>query len=202
MSENRNVRLSAQEPKNGPATTSASSCPLIPVGSVVNVQGKVRVKHNSRELYGDSIGLYSTVTPSERILLNHSIVRCRGLGKELEHWRRVTALHKNYYFLPERFVIPSSSGTNVIGARDIPHTPKSTRVIASTPSTHSTASSSTTSSPAKSSDDTSVRLRPSNCCAPPKFLTFILFHASFYSDFVIPPVSTAGISRKIHSEYM
>jgi len=57
-SENRNVRLPAQA--NGPATTSASSCPLVPVGSVVNVQGKVRVKHNSRELYGDSIGLYST----------------------------------------------------------------------------------------------------------------------------------------------
>src|SRR5260370_6070534 len=126
------------------------------------------------------------LTPSERIPLNHSIVRCRGLGKELEHWQRVTALHKNYYFLPERFVIPSSSGTNAIGARDVPHTPKSTRVIASTPSTHSTASSSTTSSPAKSSDDTSVRSTPSDCCAPPKFLTFILFYSM--------PASTATSS--------
>jgi len=31
--------------------------PLIPVGSVVKVQGKVRAKHNSRDIHGESIGL-------------------------------------------------------------------------------------------------------------------------------------------------
>jgi hypothetical protein len=111
-------------------------------------------------LYCDSI--------REIFLLNDGVVRCGGMREELEHWRRVTSLHKNYYFLPERFVIPSSSGTNAVGAQDIPRTPKSTKVIASlasTPSTHSTASSSTTSSPAKSSEDASVRLSPLNCCS-------------------------------------
>lgn len=29
---------------------------LVPVGSVVKVQGKVRVKHNSRDIHGESIG--------------------------------------------------------------------------------------------------------------------------------------------------
>ncbi|KAF8505928.1 hypothetical protein F5888DRAFT_1603980 [Russula emetica] len=141
----RDVRSSAT---NGLASTSARPDPLIiPVGSVVKVQGKIRVKHNSRELHADTI------------------VRCRGLGEELKHWERVTALHKNYYFLPERFVFPSPSGTNAVNAQDTPHTPKSTKAIpsfASTPSTYSTASSSATSSPAKSSlDDTSLlpRLR-------------------------------------------
>jgi hypothetical protein len=57
----RDVRSSARERPNGLASTSARpDPPLIPVGSVVNVQGKVRVKHNSRELNGDTIGLYST----------------------------------------------------------------------------------------------------------------------------------------------
>ena len=153
----RDVRSSAREP-----STSARPDPLIiPVGSVVNVQGKIRVKRNSRELNGDTIGLYSTLTlmrPSESFSMD-SVVRCRGLGEELKHWQRVTALHKNYYFLPERFVIPSPSGANAVNAQDTPHTPKSTKAIASfasTPSAYSTASSSATSSPAKSSDD-SVR---------------------------------------------
>lgn len=138
----RDVRSSARERTNGLAgTTGTSARPepvVIPVGSVVNVQGKIRVKHNSRELHCDTI------------------VRCKGLGEELRHWQRVTALHKNYYFLPERFVIPSPSGTSAVNAQDTPHTPKSTKVItsfASTPSAYSTASSSATSSPAKSSSD-------------------------------------------------
>ena len=158
------VRSSAGD---GLASTSVRPDPvIIPVGSVVNVQGKIRVKHNSRELHGDAIGLYSTLTldvPKD-ILLNNSVVRCRGLGEELKHWQRVTALHKNYYFLPERFVIPSSSGTSAVNAQaqDTPHTPRSTKVIASvalTPGAYSTASSSSsaTSSPSKSTDDTLVR---------------------------------------------
>jgi hypothetical protein len=55
----RDVRSSARERTNGLASTSARPDPLIPVGSVVNVQAKIRVKHNSRELNGDTIGLYS-----------------------------------------------------------------------------------------------------------------------------------------------
>ena len=56
----RDVRSSARELTNGLASTSTSARPdpvVIPVGSVVNVQGKIRVKHNSRELHGDTIGL-------------------------------------------------------------------------------------------------------------------------------------------------
>ena len=66
LSEDRDrphdIRSSARGPINGLASTSTSALPdppLIPVGSVVNVQGKIRVKHNSRELQGDTIGLYS-----------------------------------------------------------------------------------------------------------------------------------------------
>jgi hypothetical protein len=58
----RDVRSSAREPtSNGLASASMSARrdPLIPVGSVVKVQGKIRVKHNSRELHSDTIGLYS-----------------------------------------------------------------------------------------------------------------------------------------------
>lgn len=164
----RDVRSSARERTDGLASTSVRPDPIIiPVGSVVNVQGKIRVKYNSRELHGDTIGLYSTLSLDvpERILLNNSVVRCRGLGEELKHWQRVTALHKNYYFLPERFVIPPSSGTNAVNAQDTPHTPhtpRSTKVIASvssTPGAYLTASSSSsaTSSPANSTDDTLVR---------------------------------------------
>ena len=162
MNEDRARRPSAREPTDTKAR--ADSDPLvIPVGSVVNVQGKIRVKYNSRELHGDTIGLYSTLTwdvARENIFLNDSVVRCRGLGEELKHWQRVTALHKDYYFLPERFVIPPPSVTNAINAQDTPHTPKSTKVItslASTPSAYSTASSSATSSPTKSLDGSSVR---------------------------------------------
>jgi hypothetical protein len=59
----RDVRSSARERTNGLASTSTSTStsarpdPVIPVGSVVNVQGKIRVKHHSRELNGDTIGL-------------------------------------------------------------------------------------------------------------------------------------------------
>ncbi len=166
-SKNRDVcPPSVREPTDGFAKPPK---PLIPVGSVVSVQGKVRVKHNSRELYGETIGPCSIVTPSERILLNDSEVRCRGLREELEHWQRVTALHKNHYFLPERFVIPSLSSINAAGAQDTPRTPKSTNVIASlasTPSTYSTTSSSTTSSPTKSSEGSSVRSRPPQLITP------------------------------------
>ena len=58
----RDDRSSARERTNGLASTSARPDPVIPVGTVVNVQGKIRVKHNSRELNGDRIGLYSTLT--------------------------------------------------------------------------------------------------------------------------------------------
>lgn len=123
--------------------------------------------------------------------MNDGVVRCRGVREELEHWQRVTALHKNYYFLPERFVIPSSSVTNVVAVQDIPRTPKSTKVIASltsTPSTHSTASSSTMSSPVKSFEDGSVRLKPPNCCGSPDFLTCIyLLLASTATSSSVPP---------------
>jgi hypothetical protein len=57
----RDVRSSAREQANGLASTSARPDPVIPVGSVVNVQGKIRVKHNSRELQGNTIGLYFTL---------------------------------------------------------------------------------------------------------------------------------------------
>jgi hypothetical protein len=61
-SEVRDARSSARERTNGLASTGARPDPVIPVGSVVNVQGKIRVKYNSRELHGDTIGLYSTLT--------------------------------------------------------------------------------------------------------------------------------------------
>jgi len=48
--EKWDVARFAQELANKPP-------PLVPVGSVVRVQGKVRVKHNSRDIHGDSIGL-------------------------------------------------------------------------------------------------------------------------------------------------
>ena len=183
---------------------------------MVKAQGKVRVKRNSRDIHGESIGLCSLLycdSTRERMLNERCChtVRCRGLREELEHWQRVTALHKNYYFLPERFVIPPLSGTNVVGAQDVPRTPKSTKVIASlasTPSTHSTASSSSTSSPAKSSsEDSTVRFKPAprlpaDAPGNPEFYLTLIFHASFYRDFVTHPVSAAVTSRKIHSGYM
>lgn len=60
--QDQDVHPSTREP----ATTNPLPCPLIPVGSVVSVQGKVRAKYNSRDLHGETIGLCSTVTPSER----------------------------------------------------------------------------------------------------------------------------------------
>ena len=103
------------------------------------------------------------------MLTTVDVERCKGLREELDHWQRVTSLHKNYYFIPEKFVIPPSSGTTAIGAQDIPRTPKSARVIISTPSTtHSTTSSSSASSSVNSSDDPSVCFR-SNCLfSPPR----------------------------------
>ncbi|KAH9965767.1 hypothetical protein BC827DRAFT_765887 [Russula dissimulans] len=130
--------------RDKPVTQQRDPSRLIPVGSVVKIQGRVRVKQTFRDIHGDSIE------------------RCKGVREELEHWRRVTSLHKTHYFLPERFVIPSSSTTLAVSAQDVPTTPKSTKgtiSLASTPSTSH--SSSTTSSPAKSSDDSSLlpRLR-------------------------------------------
>jgi len=94
------------------------------------------------------------------MLTTVGVERCKGLREELDHWQRVTSLHKNYYFLPEKFIIPPPSGTTAIGVQDIPRTPKSVKVIVSTPSTtHSTTSSSSASSSAKSSDDPSVCFR-------------------------------------------
>lgn len=174
--QDRDVHPLPRKPTDGRAATNSQPSPLVPVGSVVTVQGKVRAKRNSRDLHGETIGLCFTFDSIREILLNDGVVRCRGVREELEHWQRVTALHKSYYFLPEQFVIPSSSVTNVVAVQDIPRTPKSTKVIASlasTPSTHSTASSSTTSSPVKSSEDGSVRLKPPNCCGSPDFLTYI-----------------------------
>ena len=49
-SENRDVARLARELANKPPQ-------LVPVGSVVKVEGKVRAKHNSRDIHGDSIGL-------------------------------------------------------------------------------------------------------------------------------------------------
>jgi hypothetical protein len=201
----RDVRASStRERTNGLASTSARPAPdplLIPVGSVVNVQGKIRVKHNSRELQGDTIGLYFHFdslgcTREERILLlNDGVARCRGLGEELKHWQRVTTLHKNYYFLPERFVIPSSA-TNAVDAQDTPHTPKSTKVIASvasTPSVYSTASSSAPSSPAKSPDNTSVRSKKPQLAAAPASEISDFFYFYFYCTNKCP-ASTATSS--------
>ena len=55
---------SAQEPKRILATTERHSPPLIPVGSVVKVQGRIHVKHNSREIQGESIGSFYVVSRS------------------------------------------------------------------------------------------------------------------------------------------
>ncbi|KAI9513232.1 hypothetical protein F5148DRAFT_1157141 [Russula earlei] len=130
-------RVSTEKFTNLPSPTSR----LIPVGSVVNVQGRVRVKQNSRDIYGESIE------------------RCKGMREELEHWRRVISLHKNHYFLPERFVIPSSPSTTGISAPDLLSTPKSAKATTFTPNTPSTASSSSTSSPVRSSEDPSLPQR-------------------------------------------
>ena len=146
-----------------PSKNRASS--LIPVGSVVRVQGRVRAKWNSREIYGETIG------PSIPTLVPHShsdkfAERCRGPEVELDHWRQVAALHKKNYFMPEKSIIPSSSSAVAFGAQDIPCTPKSAVTkapsSASTPSVHSTPSSSASLSPQKWSKDPSVRL---NYCA-------------------------------------
>ncbi|KAI0254872.1 hypothetical protein BJV78DRAFT_1183480 [Lactifluus subvellereus] len=146
-SKNQAIAPLVQEPKRRLATKETPTPPVIPVGSVVKVQGRIHVKHNSREIQGASIE------------------RCRGPRDELDHWRQVSSLHKSYYFLPERFVIPTSSGTTTaIDVQDVPRTPKSANVVNSiplTPSTHSTVSSSAASSPVKSSEGPSLlpRLR-------------------------------------------
>ena len=186
-SEKQGVRPLGQ---NRFAVTQPLPPPLVPVGSMVKVQGKVRAKHNAREIHGETIGLWSTMVPLERIYLRElDVERCRGPGEELEHWRRITSLHKDYYFLPEKFVIPSSSGTAASGEKDMPRTPKSARVMISTPSTCSTAFSSSTSSPTKSSDDPSVRFYP--CSA--ESANRRRFHASFLRDFAIHLVSAVVI---------
>ncbi|KAH9002276.1 hypothetical protein EDB86DRAFT_285297 [Lactarius hatsudake] len=133
----QNTLRSAQEP------TKQRSSP-IPVGSVVRVQGRVRAKRNSREIYGESIE------------------RCHGPGVELDHWRQAVALHEKHYFVPEKFVVPSPSAI-AFGAQDVPRTPKSAAanppLSVSTPSTHSTPSSSASLSPQKSSKDPSLPSR-------------------------------------------
>jgi len=43
-------------PRSAQEATKKRSSSLIPVGSVVRVQGRVRAKRNSREIYGESIG--------------------------------------------------------------------------------------------------------------------------------------------------
>ena len=64
--EARRVLPLPRKPTDGPASTIAQPPPLIPVGSVVTVQGKVRAKRDSRDLHGETIGLCSTITLSER----------------------------------------------------------------------------------------------------------------------------------------
>ena len=172
---------------------------LIPVGSVVRVQGRVRAKWNSREIYGESI------RPSipKLVLEGHSddkcAERCHGPRVELDHWRQVVALHEKRYFVPEKFVIPSSSSG--VDAEDVPHTPKSTATDAlpsiSTPSTSSTPSSSASLSPQRSSKGPSVRLT---------FFfiesTFLTQDISFLRASVTLPVFVVVTSQRIHSAYM
>jgi hypothetical protein len=67
-SENRDVAPLAQEVAAVKlAAPPLRSPPLVPVGSVVKVQGKVRVKPHSRDIHGESIGLCSAMASSERI---------------------------------------------------------------------------------------------------------------------------------------
>lgn len=54
-----------------PSKTRSSS--LIPVGSVVRVQGRVRAKRNSREIYGESIGPSIPKLVLERTILTTSV---------------------------------------------------------------------------------------------------------------------------------
>ena len=58
----RDIRSTAREPTD---TNARPEPVVIPVGSVVKVQGKIRLKYNSRELNGDTIGLYSTFDSRE-----------------------------------------------------------------------------------------------------------------------------------------
>lgn len=138
------------------------SSSLIPVGSVVSVQGRVRAKWNSREIYGESIGPSIPTLVPQSHSDDECAERCRGPEVELDHWRQVVALHEKNYFVPEKFIIPSLSSAVAFGAQDIPCTPKSavtkTHSSASTPSVHSTLSSSASLSPQKWSKDPSVRL--------------------------------------------
>lgn len=53
--------------QNRPAVTQPLLPPLVPVGYMVKVQGIVRAKHNTREIHGETIGLWSTMVPLERI---------------------------------------------------------------------------------------------------------------------------------------
>jgi hypothetical protein len=141
------------------------SSSLIPVGSVVRVQGRVRAKRNSREVYCESIGP-SIPTLVLCCLRSHSddkcAERCHGPAVELGHWRQVVALHEKHYFVTEKFDIPSPSSSVAFDAQDVLRTPKSAATnpypSSSTPSVHSTPSSSASSSPQKSSKDPSVRL--------------------------------------------
>ena len=148
-----------QDPPQEPIKKRSSS-PLS-VGSVVRVQGRVRAKRNSREIYGESIGPYRN-----SFLRGHSddkcIERCYGPKVELDHWRQVVDLHKKHYFVSEKFIIPSSSSDVAFGAQDVLRTPKkfaaTVALPSSTPSAHSTPSSSASLSPQKTSKDSSVRL--------------------------------------------
>lgn len=63
-SETQGIRPSDQKRS---ADTQPLPLPLVPVGSMVKVQGKVRAKHNAREIHGETIGLWSTMVPPERI---------------------------------------------------------------------------------------------------------------------------------------
>lgn len=49
-----------------PVTQQRDPPRLIPVGFVVKIQGRVRVKQTFRDIHGESIGLCSTITLSER----------------------------------------------------------------------------------------------------------------------------------------
>ncbi|KAI0268088.1 hypothetical protein BC834DRAFT_867837 [Gloeopeniophorella convolvens] len=124
----------AQSSKPKPLNKDPDIVPFVPVGTVVRVTGKIRSKHSSRDIHGESID------------------RCKGPRDELDHWRRVSVLHKTYYYSSEPFVIPPLGSTDPITC-DVPRTPcrpKTQDHLALPSSPLSVASASAVSSPTKS----------------------------------------------------
>jgi hypothetical protein len=80
--------------------------PVAKVGNFVQVVGKVRAVHSSRQIIVDRIGLSMNITswlPLTELLFAET---CSSPNDELVHTRTVRQLHRTSYSLSDPFVIP------------------------------------------------------------------------------------------------